>query len=82
MNKVTDNKAIKTFRRKEYYDEWNHNLLTLTNSQTNLLLSLVDKRYTMMKVTSTEKAKQSQRHKSSQICRRKEYFDKWILSLE
>ena len=68
MNKVTDNKAIKTFRRKEYYDDWNHNLLTLTNSQTNLLLSVVDKRYTMMKVTSTEKAKQSQRHMSSQIC--------------
>ena len=68
MNKVTDNKAIKTLRRKEYYDDWNHNLLTLTNSQTNLLLSVVDKRYTMMKVTSTEKAKQSQRHMSSQIC--------------
>ena len=82
MNKVTDNKAIKTFRRKEYYDEWNHNLLTLTNSQTNLLLSLVDERNTMMKVTSTEITKQSRRHITSQICRRKEYFDKWILSLE
>ena len=36
MNKVKDNKAIKTFRRKEHYNEWNHNLLTITNSQTNL----------------------------------------------
>ena len=82
MNKVTDNKAIKNFWQKEYYDEWNHNLLMLTNSQTNLLLSVVDKRYTMMKVTSTEIKKQSQRHITSQICQWKEYFDKWILSLE
>ena len=68
MNKVKDNKAIKTFRRKEYYDEWNHNLLTLTNSQTKLILSLVDERNTMMKLTSTVITKQSQRHITSQIC--------------
>ena len=79
MNKVTDNKAIKNFWQKEYYDEWNHILLMLTNSQTNLLLSVVDKRYTMMKVTSTKITKQSQRHITSQICQWKEYFDKWIL---
>ena len=59
MNKVTDNKAIKTLRRKEYYDEWNHNLLTLTNSQTNILVSLVDERNTLIKVTSTVITKQN-----------------------
>ena len=75
MNKVTDNKAIKTFRRKEYYDEWNHNLLTLTNSQTNILVSLVDERNTLIKVTSTVITKQSQKHIISHICQQKEYFD-------
>ena len=82
MNKVTDNKAIKTLRRKEYYDEWNHNLLTLTDSQTNILVSLVNERNTLIKITSTVITKQNKINITSQICGRKEYFDKWILLLK
>ena len=74
-NKVKENKVIKTLRRKKYYDEQNHNLLTLTNSQTNKLLSLVNERNTMIKVTSTVITKQSQKHITSHICQQKEYFD-------
>ena len=74
-NKVKENKVIKTLRRKKYYDEQNHNLLTLTNSQTNKLLSLVNERNTMIKVTSTVITKQSQKHIISHICQQKEYFD-------
>ena len=74
-NKVKENKVIKTLRRKKYYDEQNHNLLTLTNSQTNKLLSLVNERNTMIKVTSTVITKQSQKHIIGHICQQKEYFD-------